>query len=61
MNARLRRVLTARPVDLPIYRDYVIEHPKHVVTALLFLLPWSVTLGLVAALFLFGFLAGLNR
>jgi len=43
----LRRILTARPVDLPIYRQYVVDHPKHGATALVYMLPWSVTLGIV--------------
>ena len=44
MSSRLRRLLTARPVDLPIYRRYVLDHPKHAATALVYMLPWSVTL-----------------
>lgn len=50
MNARLRRILTARPVDLPIYRQYVVDHPKHVATALIFMWPWSFTLGVVVVI-----------
>lgn len=43
----LRRILTAKPVDLPIYRQYVVDHPKHAATALVYMLPWSITLGIL--------------
>lgn len=43
----LRRIVTARPVDLPIYRRYVVDHPKHTATALVYMLPWSVTVGII--------------
>jgi len=61
MNTRLRRILTARPVDLPIYRQYVVDHPKHAATALLLMLPWSVTIGVAALVFIIGFWAGATR
>lgn len=54
----LRRVLTAKPVDLEIYRQYVIDHPKHEATALIFMLPWSVTIGLMCVLGLACWLGG---
>lgn len=50
MSSRIRRILTAKPVDLEIYRQYVINHPKHKTTAMLYRLPWSVTLILMCAL-----------
>lgn len=50
MSLNLRKIMTARPVDLAVYRDYVLEHPKHEATALLFMLPWSVLGGLLGIL-----------